>query len=465
MAASAVDPLAYFSKAGADGVSVRSHLAEIVHKLLLEKKSPAEMLAKLESLSLEVKAAHFDANQPGSKVKPAVPAGSISTLHWGAIVPTEDWLKAAKALFTVDPEVIPLPQSAELPDLMTLFEGAGVGMSKQETYRIYLAMAALKEKHGLATVRFFGKIFGTKADYVIIEGALTPSVHKPPSVVGATPPEPPGVGLNAATYFVAPSSCDEFVQLEDVTPEAVLTAMKIRKYFTGSLSAPVACYPAFPGPESAYLRAQIARIVQATGVFPANRIIFDEESEATPKPLMVNPEYAPPDTLPATDSWVHGYGGILKIGRCTNVPKVVVEGEEEEGEELEEEVEPLKPVSEDPPVATFGEEEGQELPAWSAKLYNTEFGAYGVAVAKSNRWPGAYAGVAKQGDKAACVYFGWGQEQMGKNFTLEPFPTIAAESAEAPEADEVALADENAQLKEIDEAKIAAANAAGEDEE
>ena len=62
---------AYFSKAGADGVSVRSHLAEIVHKLLLEKKSPAEMLAKLESLSLEVKAAHFDANQPGSKVRAA----------------------------------------------------------------------------------------------------------------------------------------------------------------------------------------------------------------------------------------------------------------------------------------------------------------------------------------------------------------------------------------------------------
>merc|ERR1719440_1380823 len=94
---------------------------------------------------------------------------------------------------------------------------------------------------------------------------MNPSVHKPPSVVGATPPEPPGVGLNAATYFVAPSSCDEFVQLEDVTPEAVLTAMKIRKYLTGDLTAPVACYPAFPGPEAAYLRAIIARIAQVRG--------------------------------------------------------------------------------------------------------------------------------------------------------------------------------------------------------
>ena len=40
----------------------------------------------------------------------------------------------------------------------------------------------------------------------------------------------------------------------------------MRKYFTGELDAPVACYPGFPGPESAYLRAQIARIAQATAV-------------------------------------------------------------------------------------------------------------------------------------------------------------------------------------------------------
>ena len=95
-----------------------------------------------------------------------------------------------------------------------------------------------------------------------------------------TPPEPPGVGLNAATYFVAPSAVDEFVQLEDVTPEAVLTAMKVRKYFTGELTAPVACYPAFPGPESAYLRAQIARIAQATAVKPVGSLMIEESEEA-----------------------------------------------------------------------------------------------------------------------------------------------------------------------------------------
>jgi hypothetical protein len=48
---------------------VRSHLTEVIHKLLLSKDPDA--LQKLESLSLEVKAKHFDANQPGSKVSHA----------------------------------------------------------------------------------------------------------------------------------------------------------------------------------------------------------------------------------------------------------------------------------------------------------------------------------------------------------------------------------------------------------
>ena len=50
-------------------MSVRSHLTEVIHKLLLSKDPDA--LEKLESISLAVKAKHFDANQPGSKVRRA----------------------------------------------------------------------------------------------------------------------------------------------------------------------------------------------------------------------------------------------------------------------------------------------------------------------------------------------------------------------------------------------------------
>jgi len=451
------DPLAYFSKTGKDGISVRSHLAELIHTLLKSKDPDA--LAKLESLSLDVKQAHFDAKQPGSKEAVAPAAGVVETTIRGASVPTEGWLKAAKSLQTsTDPEMSSMPAKLqELPEQMSLFRGAGIGMTKEESYRTYLAMQALQEKYQpTGSVRFFGKILGTKKDYVVIE--MSGCAHKPPAAVGATEPEKPGVGLNMATYFVAPSAVEEFVQLEDVTPEQVLGAMKIRKYFTGDLSAPVYCYPAFPGTEGNYLRAQIARIAQATALKPSGYLQPNEETGA----LELNPEYAVPADLDAT-AWVRGYGGILKIGRCTNVPKA--DPDAEDPEDLEEEVAPLGAITDDPPVATFGEEEDDSLGAWTARLYDVEFPAYTVGVAKSNRWPGAYAAIAKAGVKDACVYFGYGLEDMGKTFTLEAFPAIAAESEEFEEAAEPDLAAENAVLKEIDELKIAASNAEGEAEE
>ena len=116
------------------------------------------------------------------------------------------------------------------------------------------------------------------------------------------------------------------------------------------------------------------------------------------------------------------------------------------------------------PLLLTTHEEGSELTAWTTKMVGTEFAAYGVAIAKSNRWPGAYAAIAKASQLHGAVYFGWGQEQGGKAFTLEPFPSIAGESAETAEAAEVGVADENALFKEIDEAKLAAANAEGEPE-
>jgi len=463
-----VDPLAFFSQAGADGVSVRSHLTEVIHKLLLSKDPDA--LAKLESISLSVKAKHFDANQPGSKDKPELPAGSIKADITDATVPTEAWLKKAKALQTsTDPEtaaVTPLSYMGELPDQMPMFAWAGVGLSKEETYRIYLAMQKLQKDFELPMVRFFGKIFGTKSDYVIIEAAGNKDAHKAPSgEAGETAAEEPGVGLNACTYYVSSSACEEFVQLEDVTPAQVLKSMTIRKYFTGDLTASVACYPAFPGPEAAYLRAQIARIAQATVVAPAGKLMVDDESEQTyPKPIKENPEYAVPEGLPDLASWAHTYQGILKIGRCTNVPFVPPEGDEEaEPPEVEEETEPLGAIAEDPAVVQFSEEES--LPAWGAKMYHAEFDAYSVAIAKSNRWPGAYAALAKSGDKAASVYFGSGHEATGKAFTPLAPPPVLPESAETEEAPEVALDDENALLKEIDEAKLQAMNAEGEEAE
>ena len=42
-------------------------------------------------------------------------------------------------------------------------------MGKDETYRILLALKKLTAEHKLASVRFWGKIFGTQANYIIAE--------------------------------------------------------------------------------------------------------------------------------------------------------------------------------------------------------------------------------------------------------------------------------------------------------
>lgn len=57
---------AFFSRSDKNGVSLHSHLSEVIHKLLQEK--PADALETFESISLEVKQKHFVAHEPGLKV-------------------------------------------------------------------------------------------------------------------------------------------------------------------------------------------------------------------------------------------------------------------------------------------------------------------------------------------------------------------------------------------------------------
>lgn len=513
---------AYFSKEVKPGVSVRDHLTELIHKLLLSKD--ADALEKLESLSLELKKTKVGAPEKAmvratsaaaapavshrclappltlcvtaasatarseraltlalrgvasSQAHPkAMPANAVMTQpsFGGAVmVPSAPWHKDSKKLFDLEPESVPTSYLAELPSQMPMFEFAGVGLSKEETYTIYLRMLQLQKEHKLLAVRFFGKILGTQRDYLVIEARAPAELHKKPAVPekpdkSYVPPEAPGTGLNTFCYFVAHSAARGWSQLEDVTPEAVVAARGIRKYFTGDLEAPVYCYPAFPGKEASYLRAQIARIAAATVVFPSGKFGFNEEVETTPKPIIDNPDYAVPDDLTAAESWVHAYGKVLKIGRTTNPPKPEpVEGEEE-APEGEEETPALENIGADATVMTFSEDGeynggNPALGAWTIKEYNTAYPAYKVAVAKSNLWPGAYAAIAKSGDKHASIYLGYGHKNDGKPFTPKASPPVLPESKEVEEAEEAALAAENALLKQIDEAKNVASNSAGD---
>merc|ERR1719376_1220852 len=59
-----------------------------------------------------------------------------------------------------------------LPNVMELaanFEQAGIGLGKEEMFRILLSLKHLIDAYPLQTVRFWGKIFGLHANYIIAE--------------------------------------------------------------------------------------------------------------------------------------------------------------------------------------------------------------------------------------------------------------------------------------------------------
>lgn len=67
-----------------------------------------------------------------------------------------------------------------------------------------------------------------------------------------------------------------WVKLPIVTPAQLFQARLIRHFFSGDLNKEIISYPAYPGTEKNYLRAQIARISATTHVSPAGKFKFSE---------------------------------------------------------------------------------------------------------------------------------------------------------------------------------------------
>lgn len=135
-------------------------------------------------------------------------------------------------------------------------------------------------------------------------------------------------------YYVCNSPGDDWVQLPDVTPQQIVAARQIVKYFSGYLDTEIVSYPAFPGNERNLLRAQIGRISAGTQISPLGFFTFggaegeeeeeeeveEEEGGGGPKTnYKVNPRYEPHPMSDLTDMsmsfWVHNTQYILPQGR------------------------------------------------------------------------------------------------------------------------------------------------------
>ncbi|NXN95142.1 RSH4A protein, partial [Rhinopomastus cyanomelas] len=459
------------------GLNLYNHLAKVLTKILDER--PTDVVDIIENISRDIKWAQFRKKMDTLRDEPEIPPSFEAAEHHKAL-----FLKAnGEGVQEVEDEIGENP----LPNVMETafyFEQAGIGLSKEESYLIFLALKKLINVQPIQFCRFWGKILGLEMNYIIAEVQFVEgegeedteeeevieeenkrtdevededeekekedkppsSTYKPPPVI---PKEENGTGANKYTYFVCNEPGKPWVKLPPVTPAQIVCARKIKKFFTGRLDAPVVSFPPFPGNEANYLRAQIARISAGTQISPIGFYQFSEEEDeeeeggAGRDTYEENPDFQPLSVAEMVDSlstWVHHTQNILMQGRCVwfNPLQKSEEEEEEKEEEEEEDAEEPEAIEQEigPPLLTpLSEDEGiQNIPAWTAQPSTNLVPQYAVAILQSNRWPGAYAFAS--GRKFENIYFGWGHKYSPENHNPALPPPVQAEYPSGPEITE-----------------------------
>ncbi|CAL8253754.1 unnamed protein product [Merluccius merluccius] len=464
-------------------LNLYDHLARLLTKVMDER--PRNAVDVLEDLSFRVK-------------RDLLQADSQSTLRDLTLVTASQTLaQTQQGLFSQVDEIDPEEELVEsaLPNVNEIsfyLEQAGVGLGREETQRIFLALKQLvaSKSPSVQRCRLWGKILGTVSNYIVAEvehredeeagdgrpedapedgeveaeaaddeekeaDALPQSTHKPPP---AAPKEANGTGVNRCAYYVCTEPGLPWTKLPSVTPAQINAARRIRKLFTGRLDGPISSYPPFPGVEADYLRAQIARISAGTQVSPQGYYQFGEEDaedepEAPRDSYEQNPDFEGipvPKMSESLANWVHHVQHILQQGRCAWVNLAAKPEEEfdEEGEAEEKEEEPDEPEPEvGPPLLTplSEDEEILSTPPWSTKMSSTLTPQYAVAVLRSNLWPGAHAYAS--GKIFENIYVGWGLKFAGEGHmpSLPPAPQTEYPSGpEVTEATDPSLEEEQA---------------------
>lgn len=274
----------------------------------------------------------------------------------------------------------------------TFWRSAGVGLADIEARLLDQSIGQLAAEKKLKEVRFFGKIFGSHADYIVVTSQRHVEESEVPMTEINTMPakparknldievqaEPPYKGCNRLSFWVCSQAGASWVKLPDITPQQLNAARKVRKLFSGDLNAPVIAYPAFGWNEAVLLRAQLSRLVSATYVTPAGAAENyeppedDEEEEydedellRKPRPAKYKPltqnvkDYAVPDdnirSLLDLEQWVHAESYIYQTGRHTKVPqRPDPEDDAPEDEEEQEEEDPQNEPEEEEEKDLFG---------------------------------------------------------------------------------------------------------------
>ncbi|KAM6985368.1 radial spoke head protein 4 homolog A [Aplochiton taeniatus] len=455
-------------------LNLYDHLARLLTKVMDER--PENVVDVIEDMSREVKRGLLTDNQSTLRDMPLISAAQVLAEQQRSLFSRREDGDQEEELSDTS-----LPNVGESAFFL---EQAGVGLGREETHRLFLALKYLVDSQPLQHCRLWGKILGTESNYIIAEALyregeeeeeegkeeahedeerdgdirgedeetevaevidpLPTTTYKPPPVM---PKEENRTGVNKFTYFVCKEPGLPWTKLPAVTPAQITASRQIRKFLTGKLEAPITSYPPYPGNESNYLRAQIARISASTQVSPLGFYQFgeeegEEEEEGARDSYEENPDFEGIPVHEMADSlsnWVHHVQHILLQGRCVwvNLAEKTEENFDEEGDDEEKEEEPDEPEPEvGPPLLTPLSEDVEmfNTPPWSLKMSSTLISQFAVAVLRSNLWPGAYAYAC--GKKFENIYIGWGMKFAGEGYTPSIPPIPQQEYVSGPEITE-----------------------------
>jgi hypothetical protein len=311
---------------------------------------------------------------------------------------------------------------------------AGVGFSQQESYHIGVSLRKLAaDTPSIESLRVWGKVLGTDADYLVAEGVLKSSPKVPdaperPPTLPDSPEfdvEPRGDGANTFTYWVSAGGCAPWTRLPACRASHVVSSRSIRHILTGNLEAPVLSMPWFPGKERHFLRAQIARISATCTLATAGWYEPDEDAGAgkIKEAEGALESFPGPDVLATEAGWVHRMPCLNKIGRCSFPDVDALTTAELINEKQAAAINAQIEAEGDPKGLLTGIEgdlaevkpDGDEgnVAAWSFKVFGDKgiykFGdadrTHQVTAARSMIWPGATA--VAQGTKFANIYIGY----------------------------------------------------------
>jgi radial spoke head protein 4A len=107
---------------------------------------------------------------------------------------------------------------SHIPDILSqgeMLKWAGIYFGEEDSYRLQMSLKRLMATSGASQLRFWGKIYGTTADYYIAEGigGTEEELEEYPEDF-----ERKGAGVNTYTYWATSDLLGTWVELPDIRP-------------------------------------------------------------------------------------------------------------------------------------------------------------------------------------------------------------------------------------------------------